>query len=229
MSVNRNILNTILKKYYEHRKDALVTNPHHFAENIVLKIDGGKSIWIDKKPHSFTQRIYNLKEGEEKIYDPKKVDDFVRLIQIVYEFTGVLSDECSHKVEELLHIESENQLTQWDIIKYIYNTTLEHKVKIVNPIFCSCGKWSCKSMGGYDISDRTYKTYGDLMGKFGYDISDVDGNIYYSYPDSVIFRLENEDIHGLKSAPKSCDSNERIDLDLKTDKETVYISWGFYR
>lgn len=143
--------------------NALVINTHHFSEGVTLTIHDSKSSWtIDRENQRFKYGTAidfcgQISQKAGTLDPVNSFDDFVLLIKLVFEFTG-----C-----EGLKIESQQNLTQWDIINHIYNTPLEHHVRFVHVGRCGCNMGHCSEIVSVTIDNKDYKTYGDLMALFG--------------------------------------------------------------
>lgn len=142
--------------------NAIITNTHHFCKGVTLYITDGQLRWhIDPEAQRYkygTGRSPQHKCGG--YIDPATfMDDFVALINLVFEFTGC--DPDRH-----LKINSDTSLTVKDVINTIYDAPLEHNVKFIQIGHCGCNMGHCNAVTGYSISDSEYKTYGDLMKLF---------------------------------------------------------------
>lgn len=206
--------------------NATVINHHHFCKGINLTVQNGKPKWeVNWKDQKYKYgtgpfaKVYPSRE--HKILDPvNSLDDFILLIELVFEFTG-----CSHFIK----IESQWNLTLWDLVSCIYNTPLEHNVKFVHIGYCGCNMAHCGAITSINIDNNEYKTYGDLMKLFGTPVNDGYGHTYYEYPDSVFFFLEKitelpERIH----VDGSC-YNGKIPVTEKLDPNNVYLTWSYCR
>ncbi len=218
--------------------NAVVTNDHHFVKGIILTIKDGVSTWsVDQQkqenkhgpdvvfltPPKFT--------GEEVIDPVKSIDDFVKLLSLVFEFTGTIANEYTHNVPDALKIVSDEDLSQWDIVKHIYNTPLKHEFKFIRESHCGCNMGHCGALVGVDIDDKEYKTYGDVMCTFAFGyMKDDDGNgPYWIYPDSVGLGLEKVSELPKKVYSEATCYSEQIDLDLELDPDTIYLAWSYGR
>ena len=218
--------------------NATVTNNHHFSKGVTLTIKDGKSFWsVDNKEQKYKYgTIRTQNDTDTVILNPNNsLDDFVKLINLVFEFTGTLTDyeeydPVHYNIPNNLKIKSDDNYNQWTILKHIYNTKLEHHPRFVRLGHCGCNMGNCGEVTGFERDNNEYETYGDLMKLFGYGtIKDADGNAYYSYPDSVLLCIER-----IKELPKkihngnSCLSEE-IDINEELDKNEIYLSWCYGR
>ena len=213
--------------------NATVTSSHHFSEGVKLVITNGKCQWYvdsEKQKHKYGTGMMTRKTDEVSglVNPAESLDQFIKLINLIFEFTGCCVAYWG-EVEDSLLIDSKEDLTQWDIIKTIYDTKLEHKVNFVHIGTCGCNMGNCGAITSVTVDEIDYETYGDLMKLFGYPVADSHGNIYYCYPDSVWFMIRQasrlpETIH----KGNSCYS-ETIKHDKQLDSEKVYLQWEFTR
>ncbi len=211
--------------------NAVVTNVHHFSRGVTLTIENGKPKW--RLDHS-RQSSRPSESAKETILDPtNSIEDFLQLLSIAYMFVGTLGNQYSRTVENDLKIESEDNLTQWDIVNFIYKIPLEHEIKLVRFSQCGCNMGHCGALVGVNVDDKVYTTYGDVISTFAFDkITSNDGNeVYWMYPDSVF--LYTERIYELPKqihSKASCYS-EKVDLnlDLEFEQDVIYLSWEYSR
>jgi len=222
--------------------NATVTNKHHFCKGVTLSIQNDKLTWkIDKDMQKYKYGIYKyvtcgfIQSDRDGQLDPQKLDDFILLIELIFEFTGSLT---YHKYENkkytvmltnYLQIESEQNLTQWDIVKCIYDTPLEHIVKFVGIGHCGCNMGHCSAITGISINDKEFKTYGDVMAVLGDETTTENGNTYYEYPDSLLLTLEQiTNLPGKIHCGYTCYSDKEI-VTESLDPNTIYLSYGYGR
>jgi hypothetical protein len=175
------------------KMNATVTSLHHFCKGIELTIHNGKLKW-------------KIKKDNIKTLDPaNSLDDFIESIIFAFIFTGI--SEC---------IKSED-ITVGSIIKCIYNTALEQKVKFIRIGRCGCNMGHCSAVLSAKVDDNEYKTYGDVMTLFGCE-----------YPDSVWLTLERiteiPEIHEDENCYKP-----KILATEKLDPNIIYLAWGWTR
>lgn len=191
-----------------------VTNSHHFCEEVKLQISNTSMYW----------NVAN------SILDPKNViEDFVLSLYTAFIFIGTLTDMYyTNDIKDLL-IESDQNLTMGDIIKFIYDYPLEQNIKFVSMDYCGCNMGNCSQLVGINIDDIEYKTYGDVMALFGMCFKHPNGNIYYEYPDSVLLRLEQ--ITKLPNIiyERNNSHDKEIRVTEQLDPNIIYLSYGYSR
>jgi hypothetical protein len=218
--------------------NAIITNKHHFCEGITLTIKDGKLTWsVDRDAQKYkygTVPLHIPYADRHGILDPKNsLDDFIKLLNLVFEFTGTLTYNKRENNAWVAHLTKNLQISDPDlstksVVETIYNTPLEHEVKFVEVSHCGCNMGHCGAITGVDVDSHTYKTYGEVMALIGTQAI-VDDFTYYEYPDSVLLDLEKatefpDEIHDGYSC---CYPKKK--LDNVWDPNTVYLSYGFSR
>ena len=222
--------------------NAIVTNKHHFCKGVTLSIQNDKLSWkVDRDMQKYKYGTYKygtcgfIQSDRDGQLDPQKLDDFILLIELIFEFTGSLT-YCKYEnkkynvmLTDHLQIVSDQDLTQYDIVKCIYDTPLEHSVKFIRIGHCGCNMGHCGAITGISIDDKEYKTYGDVMALFGDETITEDGNTYYEYPDSVLLTLEQitqlpDKIH----STWYCGSDKKI-VTESLDQNIIYLSYSYGR
>lgn len=190
-----------------------ITNTHHFNQNVKLIItDDDKYLWYCK----------------DKLLDPtNSLNDFVAQINIVFRVTGVCFD-VDYSQTYTNYFAGTSHSESLDIIKKIYQQPLERKIQFVHIGSCRCNMGNCGATTSIDVDENNYMTYGDVMQLIGIDL-EIDGDVYYGYPDSVM--LELKPINQLPTKIHSGNScySDLIDVDKVLEPDTVYLSWGYYR
>lgn len=175
--------------------NAVVTNDNSFTKGVTLTIKDGVLVWSVN--HLVKRSTFNLLDqmpqfATELMNPYGSINDFVKLLTLVFEFTGVITNEYNSDVPDVLKISSNEKLTQWDIVKHIYNTPLEHKIKFVHESHRPCDMGYCNTLMGIDIDKTEYKTYGDVMNTLAFDgiYDNNDNGPYWVYPAGVLLNLE---------------------------------------
>jgi len=212
--------------------ETIITNNHHFCEGIVLTLQNGNLKWsIDSNKQKFkygTGVRSGASEFRDGVLDPKNnLDDFIKLLNLVFEFTGTITNICYNKtLISPLQI-SDSNLSTKNVVEMIYNMKLEHEIKFVKISTCGCNMGYCSAVTGVNIKSKTYKTYGEVMSIFGYEAT-IDGFTYYEYPDSVLLNLNR--ITEIPSEIIDYKTHNPIkNENIKLDQDTVYLSYAFSR
>lgn len=215
-----------------------VTNSHHFCEGVELFIDGDNHQWkvdkISQKLKYGTCPLGKQSDETDGILNPQNnVTDFIKLLNLAFEFTGCLTNRG--KIYNQLEISKEGVTTK-DVVELIYNKKLEHKVGFVCLSQCGCNMGHCDVITGVHYCSDEMKTYGDVMSLFGYPVV-VDGFTYFEYPDSVLLSLEKVDgsivtsqvyerfTHKPTSIRCECGECENPTF----DPDTIYLSYEYGR
>lgn len=209
--------------------ELVATGTHHFQKGLTLIVTGDEWKWIYSSDKSGSQT-------NQKYLDPtNSIENFVNLIDIVFRFTGVCFDiSYSHTFDDCIQIktgEDMKTMTTLELIRWIYDRPLEHKVRMVHLATCGCNMGHCGAIVGIEIDETEYQTYGDLMKLFGGPIrpkEDPD-NEYYGYPDSVCLSIRY--IYDLPSSiydGNSCYS-KRVPVTQTLDPNITYLSWEYSR
>lgn len=198
--------------------NATVLVVHHFCHGVTLKIVDGKLFWeIDeeeqREKYGFGPAvdIPGLRFGknplhfENKKIDPTRVDDFVGLLDVIFEFTGCtfIDDRDGNQID-LMRIVSDQEPkpTSEEVLKVIYETPLEHEITWVRPVWCnvresknSLDMSRCQDPQRFVLSGEAMpKTYGDVMSYFVQRISSPrilhNGQRYYEYPDYLFSSIK---------------------------------------
>lgn len=119
------------------------------------------------------------------------------------------------------------------LIDLIYSQPLEHRVKFINVQTCGSTQLGHDSeVCWIHIFEKDYKTYGDVMSRFGHREGNREkGEVeYYSYPDSVWLFLKHvtklpESIH---EKGEIC-SKKKVPCEIKLDPNTVYLTYFYDR
>lgn len=206
--------------------NAIVTNHHHFSRGVKLIIENGYPKWYDdakKQRGKYGTDAARNPKFDGLLEPSKNIDDFVTLINLIYEFTGCEPDTY-------FKIDSKEKINNQDIIYYIYRCPLEQKINFVSIKHCGCNMGHCDAVIKYHISNKKYETYGDLVKYFSHDneLTDNNGSKYYEYPDSVWFSVEKIDALPDKIHQDYCRGNV-IKVEEKLNPEKVYLSWSFGR
>lgn len=207
-----------------------VKNSHHFCTGVTLDIDAdGKLKWtVDRAAQKFkygTIRAGN--DDDTVVMSPNgSLAEFVNLLTIMFEFTGVESSELD--VPEVPGL-NPIQVRQ-TIIDQIYATPIGRDIKIVNTELCRCNMGNCAEVTSVTIEDFDPKTYGDLFKRFGWGNPEEDDPVkHHCYPDSVwLFIKPLEKLPETVHKEQSCYS-EKIPCPITLNPNTAYISYSYCR
>lgn len=198
--------------------NAKVTINWHSCQGITLDIIDGKLFWtvVKQKWKYIIPANSDDEVDEDELYDRfqfgKKqhqfnsspvdvnhIEDFVGLLDIIFEFTGCAfllpkigslkekdKEDCFMKIES----SDSNPPTPEQILDLIYQTPLEHPIRFVMADWCE----KCQTALSYaNHHFQDCQTYGEVMKRF----NDIDrpallksGFEYYEYPDGVFLSVK---------------------------------------
>ena len=216
--------------------NAIITSKHHFCEGVVLTIQNDKLSWkVNKDKQKYKYGTCGFAQSNaDGLLDLQQLDDFISLINLVFEFTGTLTyqkyenKKCTVVSTNRLQIESDQNLTQWDIVNCIYSAPLEWNVRFVRVGTCGCNMGHCGAVTSITVDCEEYKTYGDVMALLGDEVT-LDGNHYYEYPDSVLLTLERiTNLPDKICSGPTCRGNKEI-VTEHLDPNTIYLSYSYGR
>lgn len=212
-----------------------VTNGHHFCKGVTLEVSAEKKLtWtVDKERQKFKYGTIRVQEGGDvAVLDPNKSpDEFVNLLQVIFEFTGCCPDKLDIKHDdEKLNKDFERDLTaeRQSVIDLIYNYPLERKARFLWFDYgCGCDDPDCHpncpkpKISNFQMMPLA-TTYGDLLKSLG-EKTTTGGVTYYDYPDSVWLFVKP-----ITAFHKAVDS-VKGKLGAETDAETLYLRFYYDR
>lgn len=181
---------------------ATITNS--LCKGVVLTIENGFPKW----------KI----SGQKENFDPKNsLDDFIQLVETVFEFTCLYG--------KYIEIESSDNLVLEDIVILTFNAPLEQKnIKYVHYQLCGCNMGNCSGVTNIKICDKQMYTYGDLMMLLCKPINNPN---WYPW-DDLSFRLEKISSLPEKLYQDHCRSGVQKNNNQRLIPGTTYLSFKYY-
>ena len=215
--------------------NVVVRNPHHFSRGVTLEIVDGICKWKvnnEEQKNKFGTYLWGkdvetVHLNDDGYVDPKSFDDFSKLLNLVFEFTGSAfycgTDSIEDHMLEIDSQSSDQEVGVSDIFRAIYDTPLDVDIRFISFGYCGCNMGHCNDITSVTVLDEIPKTYGDVMKILGCERKRDELSVY-EYPDSVWITIKHVTEEDLPTEiSKDMCSSEKIPLSIELNPNLNYI------